>query len=189
LKKFSSFLDVGANEGYFSVLASTIVGTQGYVAAIEPQSKLCEIIRINTALNGAEVEIFNAAFGGAKGDTCELNLYPSLNTGAASVVRSLRFYRRVESANFVDPVEILGGRDSFAFVKVDVEGYEREVVKSLLPLLQGGRIRMLLLDYHAPILHANGIDPSAIEKTIFNSGMSLKEEPTEYSGYRLYSRK
>ena len=33
----STFIDLGANEGYFSIIASQIVGHSGEVIAIEPQ--------------------------------------------------------------------------------------------------------------------------------------------------------
>src|SRR5262249_23789681 len=44
------FLDVGGNEGYFSVLASKLVA-HGRVHCIEPQSRLQSIIENNLALN------------------------------------------------------------------------------------------------------------------------------------------
>lgn len=188
LSQHESFLDVGANEGYFSVLAASLVGPEGYVAAVEPQSRLCDIIRINLALNGAQGSIFNAALGGANGEHYHLHLYPSLNTGASGALRKPRLYRRKERATFADPLAMLGNQSSFAFVKVDVEGYEGAVIKSLLPLLQGGKIRTLLIDYHASILQSADIDPRAIERTILDSGMSLEGIPTAYSGYRLYIR-
>ncbi len=183
-----SFLDVGANEGYFSVLAASIVGPGGYVSAVEPQSRLCEIIEINLGLNGVQGKVSNAALGGAKGDHCELYLYPSLNTGAASVVRKPRLYRSVETSVFVDPADLLGSRDSFSFAKVDVEGYEDNVVRCLLPLLKAGKIQTMLVDYHASILHARGVDPATIELMIVGAGMRAIGDRGSFSGYRLYSR-
>src|SRR5580704_7841694 len=43
----AAFLDMGANEGYFSVVASRLVGEHGAVVAIEPQSRLQEVIKAN----------------------------------------------------------------------------------------------------------------------------------------------
>lgn len=183
-----SFMDVGANEGYFSVLAASIVGSSGYVASVEPQSRLCEIVRINLALNGVQGNIFQGALGGPKGAPCELYLSPSLNTGFSSLSNRPRFSRRSETVNFIDPVEVLGVRDAFALVKVDVEGFESEVVDSLLPLIEKGQVQALVLDYHAPILQARGIEPVAIERKILEAGMSLDRSPEEFSGYRLYIR-
>ena len=49
------FIDVGANEGYFSVLASRLVGPKGTVVAIEPQSRLQSVLQTNLSIN----ECFN----------------------------------------------------------------------------------------------------------------------------------
>ena len=46
-----SFFDLGANEGYFSVLAAKIVGEKGLVYAVEPQSRLQEIVKRNFKTN------------------------------------------------------------------------------------------------------------------------------------------
>jgi len=45
------FIDLGANEGYFTVLASKLVGPQGIVIAIEPQSRLQSVITANLEAN------------------------------------------------------------------------------------------------------------------------------------------
>ena len=51
LQPGSTFIDLAANEGYFSVIASKLVGSQGKVFAIEPQSRLLDIINKNLDLN------------------------------------------------------------------------------------------------------------------------------------------
>ena len=186
LQAGDSFLDVGANEGYFSVLAASVVGAEGYVAAVEPQGRLCEIIRINLALNGANGAVFHGALGGAKGASTELFHSPALNTGYSSVVKRPRFTRSSETVAFLDPAELLGGRDAFALVKVDVEGFEDRVVESLLPLLQQGKVKALLLDYHASILKERGVEPAAIEQSVVAAGMKLVGEYAGFGDYRLY---
>jgi len=189
LAEDDSFLDVGANEGYFSVLAASIVGPRGYVASVEPQSRLSDIVRINLALNGVHSNIFQGALGGTKGASHKLYLSPSLNAGFSNLSSRPRLSRRSETVNFIDPAEILGGRDAFALVKIDVEGFESEVVDSLRPLIEKGRIQALMLDYHSVILQARGIDPVAIERKILEAGMSLDRSPEGFSGYRLYTAK
>jgi FkbM family methyltransferase len=186
LAEHDSFLDVGANEGYFSVFAASIVGPRGYVASVEPQSRLSEIIRINLALNGMQENIFQGALGGPKGASQQLYLSPSLNTGFSNLSVRPRFSRRSETVNFIDPTEVFGGRDTFALVKVDVEGFESEVVDSLLPFIEQGKIQALVVDYHASTLQARRIEPTAIEYKILGGGMSLNRSPEGFSGYRLY---
>jgi FkbM family methyltransferase len=181
-----SFLDVGANEGYFSVLAASVVGATGYVAAVEPQSRLSEIIRINLGLNGANGTVFHGALGGTKGERIELFHSPALNTGYSSVLKRPKFTRSSETVMFLDPAELLGGREAFALVKVDVEGFEDGVVRSLLPLLRQRKVKALLLDYHAPILASRGVDPVAIERGVLDAGMKLVGEYEGFGNYRLY---
>lgn len=184
----ASFLDVGANEGYFTAMGAMIVGPTGYVAAVEPQSRLCEIIEINLGLNGVRGNIFKGALGGSKGEQAELHLSPALNTGASSLTMRISFSHRSETVNFVDPELLLSGRSEFALVKVDVEGFEDKVVQSLLLLLQRGQIRVLLLDYHESILQAKGVAPQTIEDALLGAGMVLQSKPEGFNGYRLYRK-
>ena len=46
------FVDLGANEGYFSVLGALRCGANGRVLAIEPQQRLLPVITRNAELNG-----------------------------------------------------------------------------------------------------------------------------------------
>ena len=47
LRPGQTFVDVGANVGYFSVLAATSVGADGSVIAIEPESRNLALLRTN----------------------------------------------------------------------------------------------------------------------------------------------
>src|SRR5690606_6092375 len=56
--------DVGANIGFFTVLAAQAVGSAGYVYAFEPVTANIALVRENAALNGFEhVEAFELAIG------------------------------------------------------------------------------------------------------------------------------
>src|SRR4051812_38970298 len=46
------FVDVGANEGYFSAIAARLVGPTGRVVAVEPQARLRPVLEENFRLNG-----------------------------------------------------------------------------------------------------------------------------------------
>ena len=55
-------VDVGANIGYYSLIASRLVGDAGRVLAIEPDADNCAILRHNVAGNGAtNVRVVEAA--------------------------------------------------------------------------------------------------------------------------------
>ena len=185
------FLDVGANEGYYSALAGVICGSQGHVVAVEPQDQLRDLIAINAALNGVtSITIFSKGFGGDEGVRGTLNLFPSLNSGASSVVRSYRLSRRTQTFEFISFKTLLasaGGR-KFDLVKVDVEGFEPEAVRHLVPHLEAGLVGRLLLDYHDIILSRRGIHPGSLHDAILRAGARVElGDPSRLSSYLLYA--
>jgi len=186
------FLDVGANEGIVSAFAGRIVGDAGRVIAVEPQVSLIKLIRINAALNGIRsLDIVNAAFGGPDGDETILNLFPDLNSGAASMVRKHRLSvgpsRRMTVAfTTLDSVMARFGVSKTTLAKVDVEGFEPEVVKSMLPNLARGDVRYLLVDYHLHILGKIGKSPISTHELLLQSGMIAQWGEPLVGGYVLY---
>lgn len=184
------FLDIGANEGVFTSLSSKIVGKNGMVIAIEPQSRLRDIIEINLRINEASnYKIYQFAFGGEDNQTMKINLYPILNSGASSILRQYRFSKETEEVSFVSMATILkeAKLNKIDFIKVDVEGFEHSVIKELLPYMQRGQVGKLLLDYHTSILLANGISPQDIHHSIMASNMRVKiGDANQLSSYVLY---
>src|SRR5689334_3404918 len=61
LRPSDVFIDVGGNEGYFSVLAAGLVGSEGTVHCIEPQRRLREVLLRNFDLNSASVKLHQCA--------------------------------------------------------------------------------------------------------------------------------
>ena len=49
LRPGDTFVDVGANIGYFSVLAAGCIGSEGYLIAFEPEPRNLELLRMNLA--------------------------------------------------------------------------------------------------------------------------------------------
>src|SRR5438270_3347355 len=58
-----TFIDIGANIGYFSLFATTLVGETGKVVAIEPSARIFERLSENVRLNprAATVRMVQAA--------------------------------------------------------------------------------------------------------------------------------
>lgn len=182
-------LDLGANEGFFSAVLGRIVGPSGKVVAVEPQARLRPIIEANLALNGVDSHVvLSRAVGRDDGETGEMSLYPAIDSGASGLVRNLRFFRATQPVSFISPERILevAQVDRFDFVKLDVEGFETRVVEVLLPLIRAGRVRKLYIDYHAPVLAAQGIDPAPTHAALCDAGLVPAREPGRLEGYVLY---
>jgi len=51
LEERDIFIDIGANVGYYSILAGKLVGDKGQVISIEPVANTAEVLKINVKLN------------------------------------------------------------------------------------------------------------------------------------------
>jgi FkbM family methyltransferase len=179
LARGAVFLDVGANEGYFSALAGKMVSAEGMVIAVEPQSRLRDIIEINLLVNEvSRFAVVPQALGGPAGSHADLNLWPSFNTGASSLATRYRFSRSAERVSFASFEALLARTPAgrVDLMKVDVEGFEHEVVISALPHLRRGAVSKLLVEYHPAILAANGDSQEAVHATILSAGFAVDPE-------------
>ncbi|WKK26979.1 FkbM family methyltransferase [Streptomyces olivoreticuli] len=141
LRPGDTFVDVGANIGYFSLLASRLVGNEGHVVAIEASTAFHQRLLRNVRLNGRHnVRAINTAVSD-KRELLEFVLASDHNMGANSIVpydgpAASSF--EVESrplAEVLTAAEIANAR----VIKIDVEGAEGSVVRGMAPLL--GKLR------------------------------------------------
>ena len=112
------FMDLGANEGYFSIIASKIVGDNGKVFCIEPQRRLWPVLLDNFIANECHnIQLLPYAVGPEKGEA-ELILTPSINTGSSKIKKSVRttFWAQVRKDDIAFSVNRIEIRSStFAF--------------------------------------------------------------------------
>ncbi len=149
-----SFVDVGANEGYFSVLAARRIGPHGRVLAIEPQARLRDVLERNIAANSlTNVDVVSVAVADKEGKTL-LYLRPSTNTGASSFTKNWRFGNRAEEVRTTTLGRLLSDRNfpSARLMKIDCEGAERLVVAGAKDALRARRIEIIVIDYHPKIV-------------------------------------
>jgi FkbM family methyltransferase len=151
LKAGDTFVDVGANIGYYSLLAARIVGDTGKVVAFEPVDRLRARLERSVALNGfrnvtARAEIVDRTDGMV--DLFEVN--EGTNEGISSTVKPPPNARRVaHAAVSLDQVFADAGTRP-ALMKVDVEGGEEAVFAGARRLLGGEDAPCLLFESFAP---------------------------------------
>ena len=134
------FIDVGANMGYFTLLASSRVGDGGLVLAFEPEIRNLARLATNVAANGCRNVIVLSEAAGSHLGTCAIPTPPDYNTGVASLRRinwaptsfNLAAIRRIDEVlQHVDHV-----RDRSVVVKIDAEGFEPEVISGMAELMR-----------------------------------------------------
>jgi FkbM family methyltransferase len=123
-------LDIGANLGLVSFILSSMVGTSGQVHAFEPNPRMQTLIEQAMARNGVRnIQLHRMALG-ARDDELTLTV-PRENAGAASLVTTRR---ATDDTEMVVSVRTLSSvmadldTDHIRLVKIDVEGFEPEVL-------------------------------------------------------------
>jgi len=128
-------VDVGANLGYFSLLASTLVGPDGRVVSLEPNSENCRLLLSSLRLGGiSNVELFPVAADVAPG-WAYYATHVGSNGGLVDDGELLsRFGTVVPTFRLDDLIE--GKVD---FLKMDVEGAEGRVVQGATRIIENDR--------------------------------------------------
>ncbi len=171
------FIDIGANIGYFSLLAAKQVGPTGRVVAVEASPAVYELLVKNVELNTAShVTSFNVA---AAKEAGEVSLYcgQDCNCGATSVVPegNTNVLATVEAAPLTSLID-LETWNHVRLVKIDVEGAEAGVVQGFESLLNEGRKdREYLIEIHPAQLAQMGHSVDDVLR------------PFRAVGYHLYS--
>lgn len=134
------FVDVGANIGYFTLLAAERVGPEGFVVAVEASPAVFPRLEAHLAMNRVENVRALAVAAAAEPGTVRFWHAPDANLGRSSILPGAGFRDAgtVPAARLADllaPAEIARTR----LVKIDVEGAERGVIEGLLPGLATAR--------------------------------------------------
>jgi len=153
-------IDVGASIGYYTLLASLLVGEEGHVYAFEPAPEAYEALLANVRLNGlANVTAQATAVGSAEGHETLYDPWVVSNVGAASMLRqpdSATHGRRSREPLDV-PVRPLTALvpepelERARLVKIDVEGYEIEVLRGLEAVYERGGRPAIVVEVHPTI--------------------------------------
>ncbi len=169
LRPGDHFVDVGANVGVFSALVGTRVpGVR--ITSIEPYPPIVADLRQNLALNGMDVTLLDCAVGAESG-TATFEVLPrdvlnrmapagSADTSAPTI------------AVPVKTLDALVGGDSPALVKIDVEGFELNVLRGARQLLSGESSPVLLFE-HCGHGAAFGITPRDIRTFLAELGYRI----------------
>jgi FkbM family methyltransferase len=183
-----------------------------HVVAIEPQPDLAESIRTNLAnlVPSEQLEVFNVAVGT---DEADMPLaIPIANRGAATLsfppeewFRHLHRHEMRHGTTHivvkVVPAEWVLDRSRYGWptiVKLDVEGYEHLVIRSMRAALQAGIPHAIVFEHHwGKVAHwseifreltAAGYLLYAIRKTVWRTWLEPVSDPpsgaTDYVGAR-----
>ncbi len=178
------FIDLGANEGYFTVIGARLARPEGRVIAIEPQNRLIPIISANLRLNDLSATIVQAAVSDQR-STAVLHLAPSINTGSSGLHRVTKYpvpQQQVRTVTLADVLEEsqVGIVD---LLKVDIEGWEFEAILGSSQLFSAKRIKAMALELHPWVLAERGKSADKLVSFLAGSGYSA----TNIAGHTVWT--
>ncbi len=169
------FIDVGANLGWFSCVMAKICEPDSYIMAIEPGETNLPFLTENIARNSINnVRVIERAMGARQG-TALLNSGPPGNPGMHSIVKMEHLShdeaQQVNVSTLDAECQTIPG--NIDLIKIDVEGYELDVLRGGEATLK--RTNTIVLEYSPTFLRAAGKEPFALIEFLRDLGFSFFE--------------
>jgi len=148
-------VDIGGNIGYYALLEAKIVGEKGRVYAIEPVQENIDLLKKNIELNAySNIEVYQLAIGDRSG-VFPIYVGRARNHSTLRQVDSLIENGGIsyETTTEVIPLDdFLQDRMYPNIIRMDLEGYECQIVKGMEKTLAKNLPLTLFIEFHFDIL-------------------------------------
>lgn len=175
-----TFVDVGANVGYYTALAASLVGCGGRVVAFEPSPYAYE--KLHAMVVNNKLEQVTAVPTGLSDTAGQGTLY--LDAGFHNHSPTMVAHENASATAIETTVVSLDdeaarlGIKRIDLMKIDVEGHEPKVLAGAKRILNEGRIRAILCEFNEHWLCKAGSSPRHLENIIRDAGFV----DTKYAG-------
>jgi FkbM family methyltransferase len=171
LRQDDVFVDVGANIGSYTILASAEIGAK--TISIEPVPSTFDFLKNNIILNniGNLVEIHNVGLAGSNGLIKFTGTQDTVNHVAINNDKDLIEVK-------VDTLDGIIKTVNPCLIKIDVEGYEYEVLKGASKTLKNPFLKALIVELNGSGKRY-GYNDNDVHKRLIDNGFA----PFEYSPF------
>jgi FkbM family methyltransferase len=189
LKKGDTFLDIGANVGFYTLLSSKIVGAGGMVIAIEASPSTFSLLKHNLKLNECFHNILPLNIGVSnKNEILSMNM-PSAdglykNRGANSFLNKLTDKKVPITCKPLCDIVQESNLQKINGIKIDIEGFEYRVLFDFLNNIPCALLPdFIIIEQHPNVVKTEG-DTIALLKS---HGFQI-EFKTKYNNYVMVKR-
>lgn len=165
-------VDIGANIGFYTLLAADIVGEHGKVIAFEPVPRNVELLRKSVEVNGYKnVTVVPKALSNRHGETRFLVNDQNRATGRIAIEGDDDSSIQVEITTLD---EYFGQHGTVVdLMKIDAEGAEPAILEGARALLARSPDLIILTEYNPKLIRAFGRQPTAYLRELSSLGFEL----------------
>ena len=178
LEAGEGFIDVGANIGWFTVLAAEKVGPEGHVYAFEPRRDLFRRLRDSVAANGMleRCTLLNMALGASRSQMPIASNPDELNPGHSFLVRNDENMEGMPiDTVLVERLDSIDVDHKITLMKIDVEGAEAMVVSGATGLIKRDHPFLIAEFFPEWLRKVSGVEPRAYLDLLRDLGYRLFE--------------
>jgi len=181
LKEGMHVIDIGANFGYYTLIAASKVGKNGKVYSFEADPEIAEVLFLNVEINGFldRVKVINKAVY----NTSQKIQFKKLikHRGSSSI-----FMKESTAKQFKDKIETIEvetcSLDDFLLaeknpridlIKIDAEGSEPFIFEGMQSLISQNQTLTIISEFAPAFFFGIGKDPKQFLKTLIEIGFKV----------------
>lgn len=181
-KEAKVMVDAGANMGYFSILFLANA-TNGIIYSFEPNPPIFKLLEENIQMNkfSNNAFIYNQALAAQAGklnfsfgSQSEQSGWGHIDPNSNSNVIATTIDESVPEDTIID------------ILKIDVEGYEFEVLKGAKQAIQDKRVKNIFFELNEGMLHANGLSGDTLLGFLNEVGYQIQNVTNEIAWAKLH---
>lgn len=165
-------LDIGANAGYFTLLASSLVKDQGKVYAFEPMPYNYQLLVRNVTENGiGNVRCERMAVTNSVGRS-PLFINP-MHGGSHSLLLVLTARKHVVVDTTTVDEYLAANNLTVDVIKMDIEGAELFALEGMKQTIRQAHKLTILFEFNPDVLERLGIDPTGLIRKLAAEGLRI----------------
>lgn len=173
LKPGMNVVDIGANIGFYSVIAASHIIPTGTLFSFEPEQTNFDFLEANCFRNNFKnVHRYQKALSDKTGIS---TLYITKeNTGAYSLVNNRNSHESTTVAvSTLDDILDSKGAPNIDLIKMDIEGGEFNAVKGMKKTIDRSPNLTLFMEFYPNAIRRFGNDPQQFLQTLLEMGLKL----------------
>lgn len=155
-------LDIGANIGLYSLIASRRVGDEGVVYAFEPDPRNQAQLQVNVAVNKCRnIRIFDSAVGESAGSGIFQLAQAPTHSSFFRSMGDMPLAGTIE-ADVVAIDDVVGDHETIDVIKMDIEGGEAAALRGMRSTLRRNPNLRMFIEFEPSALRSAGWSPEDV---------------------------